>query len=200
LSLGDPFNQENAVRRRITFAAFAIVLTTVVRVEAASAPRQELSKTEQVLAEIMKLPAKERISKLVEGARKEGIMVFYAPDREELTNLRIQFFKEIHPGVIQKFQSPRVLPDIMIDRVLTEERAGKHQADVLWLQFHQVSVFQREGMLARYVAAEDSALPDDLKVAGIWRSLPSCTIRSLSQKKTRRKAGPISSILSGKES
>ena len=157
--------------RKVILAAFAISLTTAVGVEAAQAPKQELSKTEQVLAELMKLPAKDRIPKLVEGARKEGIMVYYAPDREELTNLRIQFFKEIHPGVIQKFQSPRVLPDIMIDRVLTEERAGKHQADVLWLQFHQVSVFQREGLLARYVAAEDSAIPDDLKVPGYWRSL-----------------------------
>jgi iron(III) transport system substrate-binding protein len=148
----------------------AAILITAIGAGAAQAPK-ELSKTEQVLSEITKLPAKERIPKLVDGARKEGVMVYYAPDREELTNLRIQFFKEIHPGVVQKFQSPRVLPDIMIDRVLTEERAGRHQADVLWLQFHQVSIFQREGLLARYVAAEDSAIPDELKVAGYWRSL-----------------------------
>jgi len=107
----------------------------------------------------------------LDGARKEGALGWYAPDREDLTNLRIEIFKEIHPGVIQKFFSPRVLPDIMIDRLLTEERAGKHQADVVWLQFHQVSALEREALLARYVALEDAPLPDVLKVPGQWRSL-----------------------------
>ena len=158
------------MHNKVIGAALAIALLAAAGVRAASAPR-EASKTEQVLAELMKLPAKERVPRLVEGARKEGGMVYYAPDREDLTNLRIELFKEIHPGVIQTFQSPRVLPDVMIDRVLTEERAGKHQADVLWLQFHQVAVMERDGLLARYVAVEDSVLPDDLKVPGQWRSL-----------------------------
>jgi iron(III) transport system substrate-binding protein len=149
----------------------AIIFTAPSTVESASAPKSELSKTEQILADVMALPAKERLQKLVEGAKKEAALNFYAPDREDLTNLRIELFKEIHPGVIQRVQSPRVLPDIMIDRLLTEERAGKHQADVVWLQFHQVSALERDRMLARYVALEDAALPEGLKVPGYWRSL-----------------------------
>ena len=155
-----------------TIAVFAIiVLAAPSTVESASAPPTDLSKSEQILAEMMALPAQERMQKLVEGAKKEAALNWYAPDREDLTNLRIEFFKELHPGVIQKFQSPRVLPDIMIDRLLTEERAGKHQADVVWLQFHQVSALERDRMLARYVALEDAALPEGLKVPGRWRSL-----------------------------
>jgi len=151
---------------------FLILIFALANVaEAASASKSELSKTEQILAELMTLPAKQRMQKLVEGAKKEATLVFYAPDREELTNLRVDLVKEIHPGVIQKVESPRVLPDIMISRLLTEVRAGKHQADVVWLQFHQVSALEQDGMLARYVAAEDAALPDGLKVAGHWRSL-----------------------------
>ncbi len=149
----------------------AVVLTAASVAESGSATKAELSKTEQNFAQLMALPAKERMQKLVEGAKKEGALVWYAPDREDLTNLRIEFFKELQPGVVQKFTSPRVLPDIMIDRLLTEERAGKHQADVVWLQFHQVSALEREGMLARYVALEDAALPEGLKVSGLWRSL-----------------------------
>jgi len=135
----------------------ALIFTAPASVESAAAPKTDLSKSEQSLAEVMALPAKERLQKLVEGAKKEAALNFYAPDREDLTNLRIELFKEIHPGVIQKVQSPRVLPDIMIDRLLTEERAGKHQADVVWLQFHQVSALERDRMLARYVALEDAA-------------------------------------------
>ena len=156
---------------RVTTILMAIVLATASAAESASAARSDLSKTEQIFAEVMALPARERMQRLVEGAKKEAALAWYAPDREDLTNLRIEFFKEIHPGVIQKFFSPRVLPDIMIDRLLTEERAGKHQADVVWLQFHQVSALEQEGMLARYVALEDAALPDGLKVPGQWRSL-----------------------------
>lgn len=156
---------------RVTTILLAVVLATVSAAQGASAAKPDLSKTEQIFAELMGLPAKERMQKLVEGAKKEATLVWYAPDREELTNLRVDFFKDLHPGVIQKFQTPRILPDIMINRLLTEERAGKHQADVVWLQFHQVSALERDGMLARYVALEDAALPDGLKVPGQWRSL-----------------------------
>ena len=116
---------------RVTTILLAVVVATASAAQGASAAKSDLSKTEQIFAELMALPAKERIQKLVEGAKKEAALVWYAPDREELTNLRVDFFKELHPGVIQKFQTPRVLPDIMINRLLTEERAGKHQADVV---------------------------------------------------------------------
>jgi len=126
---------------------------------------------DKLFVELMKLPAPERMKKLVEGARKEGSLVFYSPDREDLTNLRIKYFTDMYPGVVQKFVTPRVRNDIMIDRLLTEARAGKHQADVVWLQFHLVSSLQKEKRLAKYVAVEDAALPDGLKVDGQWRSL-----------------------------
>ncbi len=148
-----------------------MVLTTASVAESASAAKTEPSRSEQIFAHLMALPAKQRMQRLVEGAKTEAALVWYAPDREDLTNLRIEIFKELQPGVIQKFTSPRVLPDVMIDRLLTEERAGKHQADVVWVQFHQVSALEGEGMLARYVALEDAALPDNLKVPGQWRSL-----------------------------
>jgi iron(III) transport system substrate-binding protein len=156
------------VLNKFLFAAWVALLFNGADTEAA---QPTLSKTEQILADLMALPAKQRMQRLVEGAKKEATLVFYAPDREDLTNLRIDLFKELHQGVLQKVESPRVLPDIMINRLLTEERAGKHQADVVWLQFHQVSALEQERMLARYVAIEDAALPDGLKVAGQWRSL-----------------------------
>ena len=148
-----------------------VILALVFAGKVAGAAQSDLSKAEQIFAELMALPAKQRMQKLVEGAKKEAALNYYAPDREDLTNLRVDLFKEIHPGVLQKVESPRVLPEIMINRLLTEERAGKHQADVVWLQFHQVSALEREGMLARYVAVEDAVLPEGLKVPGHWRSL-----------------------------
>jgi iron(III) transport system substrate-binding protein len=138
---------------------------------AAQAATVTPSKSEKILAELMKLPARERIKKLIDGARSEGSLVWYAPDREELTELRIQFFKEIYPDAIRKFVTPRIRSDVMIDRLLTEERAGKYQADVVWIRLPQVPVMLREGLLAKYIAVEDAQIPQKLKIGSEWRSL-----------------------------
>jgi iron(III) transport system substrate-binding protein len=138
---------------------------------AADAAKRPASQSEKVLSELMKLPARERIKKLIEGARTEGSLVWYAPDREELTELRIQLFKEIYPDAIRKFVTPRIRSDVMIDRLLTEERAGKYQADVVWIRLPQVPVMLREGLLAKYVAIEDGQIPQRLKIGSEWRSL-----------------------------
>jgi len=160
------------VVRRNFFLLFVVAVVFDQSVCGAQAVKQTTSRTEIVLSQLMELQGNERIKRLVEGARKERLLVFYSPDREELTNIRIELFKEIYPGVIQKFETPRVRPDIVIDRLLTEERAGRHQADVVWLQLPQVPVLLREKLLARYLALEDSHLPDDLKApGGHWRSL-----------------------------
>ena len=138
---------------------------------AADLAKRGPSQTEKILNEVMKLPAGERIKKLVEGARAEGTLVWYAPDREDLTELRIEFFKEIYPNAIQKFVTPRIRSDVMIDRLLTEERAGKYQADVVWIRLPQVAVMLREGLLAKYIAIEDAQIPARLKIGAEWRSL-----------------------------
>ncbi len=83
---------------RVTTILLAVVLATMSAAQGASAAKSDLLKTEQIFAELMALPAKERMQKLVEGAKKEAALVWYAPDREELTNLRVDFFKELHPG------------------------------------------------------------------------------------------------------
>jgi ABC-type Fe3+ transport system substrate-binding protein len=138
---------------------------------AADVGKRAPSQTERILTELTKLPPGERIKRLVEGARKEGTLVWYAPDREELTNLRIELFKEIYPDAIQKFVTPRIRSDVMIDRLLTEERAGKYQADVVWIRLPQVPVMLREGLLAKFTAIEDASIPERLKIGVEWRSL-----------------------------
>ena len=137
----------------------------------AEAAKSAPTATQKTLNEIMKVPAKERIKKLIDGARKEGTLVWYNPEREEIINLRVELFKEVYPDVIQKFVTPRVPSDAMINRLLTEERAGKFTADVVWLRRPQVPSMLQEGLLAKYVAVEDSHIPQPLKIGEEWRSL-----------------------------
>src|SRR5688572_4503143 len=105
------------IRSKLIF--LAILLLASPSVWAAEVAQRAPSQTEKILQDIMKLPAGERIKKLIDGARKEGSLVWYAPDREDLTELRIEFFKEIYPDSIQKFVTPRIRSDVMIDRLLT---------------------------------------------------------------------------------
>jgi iron(III) transport system substrate-binding protein len=149
----------------------ALALVSPTGLPAADSAKRSPSQTEKTLDELAKLPAGERIKKLIEGARAEGALVWYAPDREDLTALRIEFFKEIYPNTINKFVTPRIRSDVMIDRLLTEERARKYQADVVWIRLAQVPVLLREGLLARYVALEDAHIPARLKIGAQWRSL-----------------------------
>jgi iron(III) transport system substrate-binding protein len=152
---------------------FAVILSLSLPAGAwaADAVKRAPSKTEVILNDVMKLAGQQRMAKLVEGARSEDSLVWYAPDREDLTELRIAFFKEIYPDAIKKFVTPRIRSDVMIDRLLTEERAGKYQADVVWIRLPQVPVMLREGLLARYVAIEDAQIPARLKIGSEWRSL-----------------------------
>jgi iron(III) transport system substrate-binding protein len=148
-----------------------VALALPARGRAADSANRPLTPTEKILSDLGKLPAAERIKKLIDGARKEGALVWYAPDREDLTELRIELFKEIYPDAIQKFVTPRIRSDVMIDRLLTEERAGKHQADLVWIRLPQVPVMQREHLLAKYSAIEDTQIPARLKIGAEWRSL-----------------------------
>ncbi len=159
------------VRWRYLFLLLAMTLTFNQHLWAAAAPKRAPSQAEKTLAEIMALQGNDRIKKLMEGARKEGTLVFYSPDREELTKIRFDLYNEIYPGVTQKLEAPRIRSDVMIDRILTEERAGKHQADVVWLRLPQVPILLREGVLAKYLSLEDSHLPQEFRIGSEWRSL-----------------------------
>jgi iron(III) transport system substrate-binding protein len=156
---------------RSTILAVIFSLASAAGVFAADAVKRAPSQSEKILGELTKLPARERIKKLIEGARAEGSLVWYAPDREDLTELRIELFKEIYPDAIRKFVTPRIRSDVMIDRLLTEERAGKYQADIVWIRLPQVPVMLREGLLAKYAAIEDAQIPERLKIGAEWRSL-----------------------------
>jgi iron(III) transport system substrate-binding protein len=101
-----------------------------------------------LLAEINRKPVEERQRLLAENAKKEGSVTFYAAtnlrDTQEIVNAFNKHYPFIKVG-ISSLGGPGVL-----NKTMTEERAGVTQADVVTLTGGYVPELLEKKMLARY--------------------------------------------------
>ena len=113
------------------------------------APRFGLADgAEDVLKKANSLPAEEREKILVENAKKEGNVTFYAATNLRDTQEIIAGFNKRYPFIKVAFSSlggPGVL-----NKVSTEYRAGAYQADVVTLTGGYVPELIEKKVLARY--------------------------------------------------
>ena len=112
------------------------------------APPLGLADVEDILTKINNLPAGERQKLLVENARKEGGVTFYAATNFRDTQEVVAGFNKQYPFVKVAFTSlggPGVL-----NKVLTEYRAGAYQVDVVTLTGGYVPELIDKKTLARY--------------------------------------------------
>ena len=103
---------------------------------------------EENLAKMNLLPAEEREKVLVENARKEGSVTFYAATNLRDTQEVLTGFNKRYPFVKVAFVSlggPGVL-----NKVSTEYRAGAYQADIVTLTGLYVPELIERKILARY--------------------------------------------------
>lgn len=132
--------------KTIWLQRFALALVAAVHV---FAPRFGLADgAEDVLKKANSLPAEERQRILVEGAKKEGNITFYAATNLRDTQELIAGFNKHYPFIKVAFSSlggPGVL-----NKVSTEYRAGAYQADIVTLTGLYVSELIDKKILARY--------------------------------------------------
>jgi iron(III) transport system substrate-binding protein len=111
-------------------------------------PRVGFSDVEEVLIKVNSLPAEERERVLVENAKKEGGLTFYAATNLRDTQEIVTGFNKRYPFVKVAFVSlggPGVL-----NKVSTEYRAGAYQADIVTLTGLYVPELIDKKILARY--------------------------------------------------
>jgi iron(III) transport system substrate-binding protein len=99
------------------------------------------------LSAVMKLTGEARMRALVEGARKEGneIMVYHSSPVEDLKPLFDAFTKK--HGI--KVNNWRSSSENVLQRVIRETRAGKHDVDFVENNSPEVEALRREKMLRR---------------------------------------------------
>ena len=103
-------------------AAFAVLVLT-----GASVSAQELTAAEKLYADLAKLPAAERTQKLIDGAKKEGELSITRGYGGQEGIAHLKLFENRY-GVKVKYEI--MGSQFSAERVITEERVGKHLTDV----------------------------------------------------------------------
>jgi iron(III) transport system substrate-binding protein len=110
---------------------------------------------EDLLAGINKLPASERQKRLEEGAKKEGPLTVYSNQGLDTIRAYSEGFAKKYPFV--KVDSTRLQGAKGMERMLLEHRIGKLQADVVGVDFDNITELLKGGVLGRYDSPEKKA-------------------------------------------
>jgi iron(III) transport system substrate-binding protein len=136
--------------------------------------RGEAETGEALLEKINQLPAKERQAALVQGARKEGVVVWYAGMNQ--ANLR-EFtgaFESEYPFL--KVKPLTIGGTRLFNRALAEYRAGKYEYDVINVRSSRLHSLKKAKAVMRYKTPYRQALKagfydQDGYFNGIWASV-----------------------------
>ncbi|HTN72412.1 MAG TPA: extracellular solute-binding protein [Methylomirabilota bacterium] len=130
--------------------------------------------TEESLANINRLPPAERQATLVREAKKEGSVVWYAAmNREDLRQFTSAFEAEYPFLKVELLTSG---PQSLLNRILTEYRAGKYTYDVLNVRSSALYTLKKANAVMRYDTPNRKALrtgfyDKDGYFNGLWASL-----------------------------
>jgi ABC-type Fe3+ transport system substrate-binding protein len=113
---------------------------------------------EQLYAGMAKLPAAERSKKIEEGAAKEGTVVVIPAFSGPLSVKMVDLFAKQFPKV--KVAASDMTTEAGVERLVTEETAGRHLTDVIGATLPDINILLRKDLIARYpTPATDAILP-----------------------------------------
>jgi len=104
--------------------------------------------------------------KLIEEAKKEGEVVFYAGMSPAEANVMQAKFQAKYPFLQLKLN--RIGGNRMAAKVFTEARAGQNLVDLIQTSEFDLYTFQKNGILAYYISPEDRFYPREYKEQGYW--------------------------------
>ncbi|HEX7229241.1 MAG TPA: extracellular solute-binding protein [Candidatus Binatia bacterium] len=108
--------------------------------------------------------------KIVEAARKEGEVVWYTTMSSDQSNAFMARFQQKYPFL--KPSVTRLGGSALLNRILTEAKAGKNFFDVAHGTGEIVLPLMEMGLLAPYLSPERKMIPEDLKdKKGFWTSV-----------------------------
>src|SRR5512147_2722894 len=105
----------------------------------------------------------------IDAARREGEIVYYASMNLAEANAIIGEFEKRHPFIKVRLQ--RTGSEKLLTRVLTEFRAKKIFADIIQTVEFSMHIFNRSGVLARYIPQSNGLYTKDFKEEGFWTTV-----------------------------
>jgi len=125
---------------------------------------------EQTLQTIAKLHGPERETRIREGARKEGNLIWYSSTTADDSLVLSQKFQEIYPFV--KVQHLRGPSEKMVERILLESRAGSFKADVVALPEIELELLVQRKLLLKHAGLEQQVFPANVRdPQGHWTGI-----------------------------
>jgi len=106
---------------------------------------------------------------LIDAAKREGEVVYYASMNLSEANALIAEFEQRYPSL--KVKLNRTGSEKLLTRVLTEFRAKKTFADVIQTVEFSMHAFNRSGALARYQPLSNSFYSREFKEDGMWTTV-----------------------------
>jgi len=118
---------------------------------------------EEVWRALEKLPTVEREKKLVEGAKKEGEMVWYTNSGIENATRYIQAFKKRYPFINANFWRSKTRQ--VTQRIVSEANAGRHLVDVIKPSTDLLPILLDKNLIGRYDTPLRAIYPTHAKPA-----------------------------------
>ena len=106
---------------------------------------------------------------VIEAAKREGELVYYASMNLAEANAVIGEFEKRYPFI--KVRLHRTGSEKLLTRVLTEFRAKKTFADIIQTVEFSMHLFNRGGVLARYIPQSNGFYPKEFKEDGFWTTV-----------------------------
>jgi len=108
-------------------------------------------------------------SRLIEGAKKEGKLLWYTALTLADASMLTQHFEQKYPFI--KIETLRLGTDQLLVKIQTEARAGAFRADVIEIPGILGHVLKQDGLLEKYISPESQAYPASMKDPdGTWTS------------------------------
>lgn len=112
----------------------------------------------------------EPLEKIIEQAKKEGKLVFYAVLSAPESQGLLDGFQKKYPFI--QAEQFRLGAEKMRTKILTEAKAGRHVFDAVSINVVESGVLLSQGLLAPYKAQAREAIPDGLKdYEGYWTAI-----------------------------
>jgi iron(III) transport system substrate-binding protein len=143
---------------------------------------------EEIWKSLEKLPAAEREKKLVEGARKEGEMIWYTNTGVENANRYVQAFKKQYPFLNAQFWRSKTRQ--VVQRIVAEARAGRHLVDVIKPSTDLLPVLLEAKVIGDYETPVRAVYPSHAKAPYYTNMNYAFRIFSYNPRKVARKDVP----------
>jgi iron(III) transport system substrate-binding protein len=127
---------------------------------------------------------------LIAGAKKEGKLVIYASAAAQQIQAYMAPFQKRYPFIQMDFF--RTGKQKLVSKILFEEQAKQHIADVIHTSVIETNILKKRGALSRYVPAEAASLQAQYRdTEGFWTSaFVSGTLLGFNTRQLKRTEAP----------